>query len=720
MMQDEARDMGVERRRTGHRGRRAGLLATALIAGAAAPLLASGGGGAAVPHPHLPAITETWARTLGDAGAPIALSSPNVAELAGGPAVVVGDRAGHVYAYNLATGVGVPGWPASTGGVPVDSTPSVATVSGTNIDTVYVGVGNAATPSEGGYEAFNSNGSVKWFQSVDNPGTDTAPAHAVQAGMTVGWLQGGTDVVAGSLGEVTQAMSATTGGMLPGFPWFQADSNFTTPAIADLYSNSQNVIVEGGDSTAGLAYGQNYTNGGHLRVILPSGNAYQSTPAGGVVCQYNTDQVVQSSPAVGEFLGGGGVGIVFGTGAYYGGASTTNDLIALNSHCGVAWTDKLDGYTTSSPALADVEGNGQLQVIEGTRSNTVYALNGATGAALWSTTVAGQVFGSVVTADLTGAGYQDVIVPTTAGVQIIDGRSGHIVQTIGPNVGYQSSPLVTDDPNGTIGITIAGYGASNEGVIEHYEVAGSHGSTVDETGAWPMFHHDPQLTGDAGTPPPVVNVPCKAPSGPPVGYLMSASDGGIFRFGNLPFCGSTGNLALAAPVVGMAMTSDGGGYWEVASDGGIFRFGDAGYYGSMGGHYLAKPIVGMAATSDGKGYWLVASDGGIFRFGDAGFYGSMGGHPLNRPVVGMAADNATGGYWEVASDGGIFTFRAPFFGSTGNLRLARPVVGMEAAPNGQGYRFVASDGGIFDFHAAFYGSMGGHPLNRPVVGIGGF
>ena len=64
------------------------------------------------------------------------------------------------------------------------------------------------------------------------------------------------------------------------------------------------------------------------------------------------------------------------------------------------------------------------------------------------------------------------------------------------------------------------------------------------------------------------------------------------------------------------------GYWLVASDGGIFAFGDAGFHGSTGDIHLNQPIVGMAATPDGQGYWLVASDGGIFTFGAAGFHGS--------------------------------------------------------------------------------------------------
>ena len=63
--------------------------------------------------------------------------------------------------------------------------------------------------------------------------------------------------------------------------------------------------------------------------------------------------------------------------------------------------------------------------------------------------------------------------------------------------------------------------------------------------------------------------------------------------------------------------SQGQGLWMTATDGGVFSFGNATFHGSTGGMALNKPIVGMAATPDGGGYWLVASDGGVFSFGDA-------------------------------------------------------------------------------------------------------
>jgi hypothetical protein len=200
-------------------------------------------------------------------------------------------------------------------------------------------------------------------------------------------------------------------------------------------------------------------------------------------------------------------------------------------------------------------------------------------------------------------------------------------------------------------------------------------------------------------------------------YWLVATDGGIFAFGGAQFYGSTGNLVLNKPIVGMAPTADKQGYWMVASDGGIFSYGDAQFYGSTGNIVLNKPVVGMAATPDGKGYWLVATDGGIFSYGDAQFHGSTGNIRLNKPVVGMAATPDGGGYWLVASDGGIFAFGdAAFWGSTGNLVLNKPVIGMLPGPGGQGYFLVASDGGMFSFGSApFFGSLGGLPLKNPIV-----
>ena len=201
------------------------------------------------------------------------------------------------------------------------------------------------------------------------------------------------------------------------------------------------------------------------------------------------------------------------------------------------------------------------------------------------------------------------------------------------------------------------------------------------------------------------------------GYILAASDGGIFTHGDAKFVGSAGGTKLNAPIVGQALTSDGSGYYFVASDGGVFNYGHSVFHGSTGGQRLNSPIVGMALTPDENGYYLVAADGGVFAFGSAVFRGSMGGQRLNKPIVGITADHDGDGYTLVASDGGIFNFNSDFYGSAGSLKLNSPIVGIASDPDGAGYTLAASDGGVFNYGSDFFGSTGSIKLNKPIVGL---
>ncbi len=699
--------------RPGRRARRRALVKAVVLVGVGLAVTVGAPAqtvGAASQPRVAPTFTLTWSTgPLADQGSPIAESSPGVATLdGGGPAVVVGDRSGSVYAYHLDDGSPVPGWPVSDGGIPIDSSPSVLAATG-GLDSVFVGTGNAADPGQGGYEAFAASGAPLWFTPVTDPPSDAEPAAGVQASMTVADLEGAPGVVAGSLDQEEYALDASTGATLAGWPFFASDSEFSTAAVGDLYGTGTDDIVEGGDQSTGFAVGRHYQQGGHLRILNQDG---------GVICDASTTQTVDSSPAVGPFLSGGATGIAVGTGAFFAGATDTDAVKSFDTDCNQIWSRTLDGATTSSPALADVTGSGQLDVVEGTDTGTggsVWVLDGATGATVWQEPVVGRVIGSVVVADLTGTSSQDVLVPTTAGVEILDGASGTELTVLSPDLGFQNSPLVTDDPNGDVGITVAGYDGTNQGEIRHYEILGSDGAAAVGPTSWPMFHHDPQRTGVTGTLTP--QPPCSVPSGAYAGYTLASSDGGAFAYDS-PFCGSAGGLQLHAPVVGMAKAPDSGGYWLVGADGGVFAYGGAQYYGSMGGTALAKPIVAMAATRDGHGYWLVGADGGVFAFGDAGFFGSVSNLHLAAPVVGIAASLDGEGYWLVGADGGVFAFGdAQYFGSMAKHRLAAPVVGLAVDVTTAGYWLVGADGGVFGFGATFYGSLGALTLARPIVGI---
>ena len=200
----------------------------------------------------------------------------------------------------------------------------------------------------------------------------------------------------------------------------------------------------------------------------------------------------------------------------------------------------------------------------------------------------------------------------------------------------------------------------------------------------------------------------------PHGYWLVGADGGIFSFGSAGFHGSTGNLHLQRPVVGITPTADRKGYWLVATDGGVFAFGDAGFYGSLPGIGIAPagsgrprslnaPIVGMVPSSDDRGYFMVAADGGVFAFGDARFEGSCPGiGGCSGAGVSVLPDSSGQGYWLVTATGHVYTFgNAPSEGSpieeTGGQAIPFPVVSAVRTVDGAGYWILFNNGIVLGF-----------------------
>lgn len=459
-------------------------LATAVVS-SGRPAEAAGG--------YDPRFTTVWTKTLGTTGSAAALASPGVGVLDGaGPSVVFGTRAGMLFAYHVSDGSSVAGWPRSTGGPAVDSTPAVV---GTGANaSVYVGLGNSARPTVGGIAAYRGNGSVEWM--VRPKMLPTGGTAGVQTSVAVGRFATSRDVVAGSMGQLQYAVSST-GAVLPGFPWFQADSNFSTPAIYDINNDGRDEIITGGDSTQGVAYGKSYTNGGAIRIVRPTGNSGRSQPWDAVHCSYQSNQVVQSSPSVGPFLAGRGVGIVVGTGRFWSGASDTNSVFAVDTSCRLKWKATLDGMSLASPSLIDVDGNGSLEVVTASShgtTGTLYVIDGATGHAKWHTAIPqGPIYGQVTSVDI--AGRRSLLVGHPGGVTVYDAATGAVTGQLLRYVGVQNTPTVTLDPGGHIGVTVIGYGAQNQGVAFHFRLNNATATTVSGAGQWPMFHRDPSLRG---------------------------------------------------------------------------------------------------------------------------------------------------------------------------------------------------------------------------------
>jgi hypothetical protein len=666
----------------------------------------------AAPPVSAATLPLVWQREL--PGAAIRESSPALVDLTGSGRldVVVGAHDGRVWGLRAGDGGDAPGWPQQVGDA-VDSSAAVADLDGDGRSDLVIGSGSFERAS-GALWSFGRDGSVRFWRPLADLDFGAPSVHSAPA---LGDLDGDgrIDIAATSLGIQSAWQLDAAGNALPGYPFMWDDTSFASPALADVDADGVLDMVVGGDASAG---GLVDHRGGMVRALTRDGRS---------LWEVRVDDIVRSSPSIGDVDRDGRPEVVFGVGDYYGGNDSTA-IYAVDLATGAPkWRRGLDGVALGSPALADVDGDGDLEVAVGTfpsnhgrgRGQSVYVLDGATGGDTphFPQSVESGALGAVTTADVDGDGFQDLFVPTGAWIAVVDGRTGARLLNLAENtrVGFASSAAIADvDGDGVLDVVAAGTRADGAGVVFRWRLGPQ--ARLGTLG-WPQFRRDAQRTGSwLPNPGSAVVGMARVPGGS--GYWTVAADGRVVPHGGAPTVGSA-PTGLARPVVGMAATPSGRGYWLVAADGGIFTFGDARFFGSTGAVRLNRPIVGMTASPTGAGYWFVASDGGIFTFGDARFLGSEGAVPLNRPVVGMAATPSGAGYWLVASDGGIFTHGdAAFLGSTGAIRLARPITGMTTTRSGRGYAFVATDGGIFTFgDAPFHGSTGAAPPPSPVVGM---
>jgi hypothetical protein len=435
-------------------------------------------------------------------------SSPVLATL--GPneeAAVFGDSGGYVYAFNLRNGKEIPGWPVDIG-EPVQSSPSATVLPGDTYDTIFVGGGSDGAPVQPyGAFAITNTGGILWRATLTDPEPAPDKDHGVTAGLTVVGPSSDPELIAGTTGQTMYGLNAITGAV--NWKFFTADSVHSTAAVAHLDGSSRTQVIEGGDSTYDSVplYGSYYANGGHVRIM---------TPHGRLACQVlpQPDQTIDSSPVVAD-LTRGTPSIITGTGYFYSPVKDSDSVISVNPDCAINWTTRLNGETEANPAIGDFEGlPNKLDIAEAasptaTSDGVIYVLN-SKGKILpgWPRVATGSIEGweGIATADLSGSGYQDLIVPTNGGADIFAGRTGRLLDVLGSNTGYQNSPLITTDPDGRVGVTLAGYQVTWTGcpstapclwsVVDHYQVMGHRATVGPADQSWPEFHHDPHLTGN--------------------------------------------------------------------------------------------------------------------------------------------------------------------------------------------------------------------------------
>ena len=144
----------------------------------------------------------------------------------------------------------------------------------------------------------------------------------------------------------------------------------------------------------------------------------------------------------------GGIAIDKGT-VYF---TTDNSQIVAATLAGkTVWTAQASGKVRPAPALADLDGDGSVDVIVGDESGALRALAGTTGKPLWTVKTgesgagARGYIGAVAIADLDGDGKDDVVAAARDAIlAAYRGKDGSVLWQHGGGSGVHASPTIAD------------------------------------------------------------------------------------------------------------------------------------------------------------------------------------------------------------------------------------------------------------------------------------
>jgi outer membrane protein assembly factor BamB len=155
------------------------------------------------------------------------------------------------------------------------------------------------------------------------------------------------------------------------------------------------------------------------------------------------------SPCVADVDGDGELEVLIGIGS---------DIYCLSGTGSSKWSYPTGDAIEGSPCVADVNGDGKLEVLVGSNDRNVYCLNGATGSKLWNYTTGAMFSTSPCVADVDGDTKPEVLVGSDK-MYCLNGTTGAKEWSYEEFV--VSSPYVADIDGDTNLEVLAGTGSKN-------------------------------------------------------------------------------------------------------------------------------------------------------------------------------------------------------------------------------------------------------------------
>lgn len=489
------------------------------------------------------------------------MSQPAIADLGLAPGtkqIIYGTFQGdlNVLRWNGSAWVDAPGFPINVG-AHIASSPAVGDLDGDGHPDIVVGFGSVFNErANGGVIAVTREGVRLWkVTTMDiTPGPANGFSDGVMSTPAIGDVDGqpGVEVVFGSLDQHIYVVDGATGESKPGWPYDAKDTIFSSPVLHDIDGDGVLDIIIGTDSSATQV---GLHDGGWLRVMKGDGTDIPGFP---IVI----DQSISSPPVVADIDGDGHPEIIHGTGAYW--PNRLHQVYAWKCDGSPApgWPVAVVGQVATSPAIADLDGNGSLEVIV-TDDNTgseggfrLYAFDG-NGNRRFKTLV--RDFNGLslsarhpIVADvLTTNPGLEILVPTNGEIAIFSASGVELTETDGfPDDPAKPTFLLPSTvDNAVVGNLDTSGGAGD--LIELLAISATPfpsatdtqinvwnpGAAAGAPAPWPMLKHDERRTGVVpGTPscvrvaacPPVVTPALKFFTVPPCRVVDTRNAPGAF------------------------------------------------------------------------------------------------------------------------------------------------------------------------------------------------
>jgi hypothetical protein len=317
----------------------------------------------------------------------------------------------------------------------------------------------------------------------------------------------------------------------PGFPLFMADTMWASPAIADLNGDGRRDIVLAYDCAGGSGSRCAGTSGGGLVTALSgTGAALPGWP------RFVAGQTIWSSPAIADVNGDGRLDVVVGTGLFKPDpAGAQVNAFDATGHPLAGWPVRTSHRVFASPAVGDLDGDGRPEISVMDDHNLLYLFDG-TGHRLAGWPIcgsnngqcAGTAHASTVIADVNGDGTAEVVAAGQTTMRAYD-KAGHVLASVTSPQGVAQSSAAPSvvDLGGNAVVLYASVHRNPDGTLHGAVVKYATGARYGRS-PWPQFRQNPRGTShvDDLVLPTRATVVVKPASATALRVVLSATDEG--------------------------------------------------------------------------------------------------------------------------------------------------------------------------------------------------